>query len=191
MMNHRSMRGYTLLEMIVSVGIFSIIMLFVTGAYLTLISLDREVRATTALVTNLSFAVDSMARSIRTGNDYGCNNTGGLGGTGTNTTCNRFSYFDTQLSQRVTYIVKADGSIGRCTGASTCSDASAISLTDPSVAIASNGLTFYVRGVGTTGAAADIQPQVTFTIRGTMLGSNNRTVDFATQTSATQRRIEI
>lgn len=188
-MHTPSMRGYTLLEMIVSVGIFSIIMLFVTGAYLTLISLDREVRATTALMTNLSFAVDSMARSIRTGNAYGCADSGGdPNSPGTNCAgTNRFSYYDTQLNQKVTYIVKSDGTIGRCTGG-TCSSATAISLTDPNVTIASNDLRFYVRGVGTSNT---VQPQVTFVIRGTMIGSNNRSVDFSIQTSATQRRIDI
>jgi len=181
------MRGYTLLEMIVAVGIFSMIMLFVTTAYLKLIALDREVRATTSLVTNLSFAVDSMARSIRTGTLYGCNTSGGATG-GTNGTCSTFSYIDTNLGEKVTYLRKSDGTIGRCTGASVCTSANAISLTDPNVVVATDGLTFYVRGVGT---GDDHQPQVTFTIKGTMKAGNGRDSTFAIQTSATQRLIDI
>lgn len=183
-------RGFTLLEMIVAIGIFSIIMLIVTGAYLTLIGLDREVRATTSLVTNLSFAVDSMARSIRTGTDYGCNSSGGAEG-GTNGECLSFSFFDSTLNTKVTYIRKGNGTLGRCTGAGICSDSSAITLTDPNIIVPPNGLTFYVRGVGLSGANADVQPQVTFTIRGTMKASNGREADFAIQSSATQRLIEI
>lgn len=187
MMYSPTMRGYTLLEMIVAVGIFSIIMLFVTSAYLTLIALDREVRATTALVTNLSFAVDSMARSIRTGSNYGCNSSGGAPG-GTNGTCAMFSYIDTDLNEKVTYLRKSDGTVGRCTGTGVCTDSEAISLTDPNIVIAEEGLTFYVRGVGTGDGR---QPQVTFTIRGMMKASNGRDADFSIQTSATQRLIDI
>ena len=193
MMNHSRMRGYTLLEMIVAIGIFSIVMLIVTGAYLSLLGLDRELRATSSLVTNLSFAVDSMARSIRTGTLYGCGSTGGNpDSAGNNGTCDSFSYLDTSLNEKVTYIRKNDGTIGRCTGGGVCTSGNSISLTDPSVGIAdSGGLTFYVRGVGTSGGDASVQPQVTFTIRGTMVGSSNRTTDFSIQTSATQRLIEI
>ncbi|MBY0110746.1 type II secretion system GspH family protein [Patescibacteria group bacterium] len=193
MMKHSRMRGYTLLEMIVSVGIFSIVMLIVTGAYLSLLGLDRELRATSSLVTNLSFAVDSMARSIRTGTYYGCGSTGANpSSAGTNGTCDTFSYLDTSLNEKVTYIRKSDGTIGRCTGGGICNSSNAISLTDPNVQIASSGgLTFYVRGVGTSGGNASVQPQVTFTIRGTMVGISNRTTDFSIQTSATQRLIEI
>lgn len=194
MRTSRTMRGYTLLEMIVAVGIFSVVMLIVTGAYLSLISLDRELRASTALVTNLSFALDSMSRSIRTGNAYGCGSTGGdpaSPSAGSNAVCSSFSYFDVTLGEKVTYLRKSDGTIGRCTGIGICSDANAISLTDPSITVAANGLTFYVRGVGTTGAEAGMQPQVTFTMRGTMKASEGRDLDFSIQTSATQRLIEI
>ncbi len=190
MSTNTPMRGYTLLEMIVSVGIFSVIMLFVTGAYLTLLSLDREVRATTSLVTNLSFALDSMARSIRTGYNYGCNTSGGAPD-GNNGTCNTFSYTDTSLNQTVTYIRKSDGTIGRCIGGGICTDSAAISLTDPNIAIASDGLTFYVRGVGTTGANGKVQPQVTITAKGIMKASDGRNSDFSIQTAATQRLLDL
>ncbi len=195
MMTPKTMRGYTLLEMIVAVGIFSVVMLIVTGAYLSLIGLDRELRASTSLVTNLSFALDSMSRGIRTGNSYGCGSTGGdplNPSAGTNAVCTSFSYYDVSLADKVTYKRKNDGTIGRCTGTAVCTDASAISLTDPSITIANpSGLTFYVRGIGTTGAGANVQPQVTFTLRGTIKGDKSHTLDFSIQTSATQRLIEI
>ncbi len=195
MMTSTPLRGYTLLEMIVAVGIFSVVMLIVTGAYLSLIGLDRELRASTSLVTNLSFALDSMSRGIRTGNSYGCGSTGGdplNPSAGTNAVCTSFSYYDVSLGSKVTYKRKNDGTIGRCTGTSVCTDASAISLTDPNITISNpNGLTFYVRGVGTSGSGAGVQPQVTFTLRGTMKGDKNHTLDFSIQTSATQRLIEI
>ena len=181
MSTHTPHRGYTLLEMIVSLGIFSLVMVVVTGAYLTLISLDRQARGNNQLVASLSFAVESMARNIRTGTGYACN------GSSVSPNCvnggTSFSFVDSQ-GQTITYFKKADGTIGQCTGA--CSEARAVSLTDPLITIQS--LTFYVRGVG---ASDTVQPQAIFVIKGTMKTDTNKTTEFTIQTSATQRFIDI
>ncbi|MBU1293172.1 type II secretion system GspH family protein [Patescibacteria group bacterium] len=174
-------RGYTLLEMIVSLGIFSLVMVVVTGAYLTLISLDRQARANNQLVTSLSFAVESMARNMRTGTAYACN------GSSVSPNCvnggTSISFVDSQ-GQTVTYFKRGDGTIGQCTGG--CSEARATSLTDPLITVQS--LTFYVKGVGT---GDTVQPQVIFVIKGTMRIDANKTTEFTIQTAATQRFIDI
>ena len=70
-------RGFTLLEMMVSVAVFSVVMVIVAAAYLNLLSLDREARATSDAADSLSFVVDTIsARTIRTGTTYQC---GGVG----------------------------------------------------------------------------------------------------------------
>lgn len=182
MSTNTSQRGYTLLEMIVSLGIFSLVMVVVTGAYLTLISLDRQARAQNQLVASLSFAVESMARNIRTGTDYACNasaatpNCASVGGAS-------MSFLDSQ-GQTITFFKKSDGTIGQCTGS--CSEARAVSLTDPLITIQT--LTFYVRGVGT---GDGVQPQATFIIKGNMKTDAGKTTDFSIQTSATQRFIDL
>jgi prepilin-type N-terminal cleavage/methylation domain-containing protein len=169
-------RGYTLLELIVSIGIFSMVMLVVIGAYLTLISYDRQARATNDLTANLSFAIESMMRNIRTGRDYSC----GAG----NGTCSQFSFTDSQ-DQQITYKVKTDGSLGQCTGTCT-TDAQAVALSSPSITIQT--LTFIVRGVGT---GDNIQPQVMAIVKGTMGTDAGKTTAFVIQTGATQRAIDI
>lgn len=181
MTHHAPQRGYTLLELIVSLGIFSVVMLVVTGAYLTLIALDRQARANNQLSTSLSFAIESMARSIRTGTEYdpgiayaAC----GQGGS------RSISFTDSQ-SQEISYILKGDNTIGQCTG-STCTDSNAAPLTDPRISITS--LCFYVRGVGT---GDDRQPQVTFTVSGTMRTDSGDVSEFSVQSSATQRVIDL
>lgn len=176
------MRGYSLLELIVSVGLFSVVMLVVTGAYLTLISLDREARAGNQLSASLSFAIDSMARNIRTGTDFACNaNTSSpncsAGGTS-------FSFKDSQ-GLTMTYRLKTDGSIGQCTG-TPCTDATAVALTDSNITI--DTLRFYVRGVGTTD---QVQPQVIFVLKGSAATDAGETSDFSIQTTATQRLIDL
>ncbi|MBU2104033.1 type II secretion system GspH family protein [Patescibacteria group bacterium] len=180
MSTNKTQRGYTLLEMIVSLGIFSLVMVVVTGAYLTLISLDRQARGNNQLVSSLSFAVESMARNMRTGTGYMCNGSSVVpncdGGTS-------ITFVDSQ-GQTITYFKRSDGTIGQCTGA--CSESRAVSLTDPLITIQS--LTFYVRGVGT---ADIVQPQVIFVIKGSMKTDTNKTTDFTIQTGATQRFIDI
>ncbi len=177
MTHDSSMRGYTLLEMIVSVGIFSIVMLTATGAYLKLIDLDRQARSTNELVTNLSFAVDSMARSARTGTDYRCNKTGTncTGGTS-------FRYTDAD-GRQVDYEV-SNGRIIETIGGTV------IPLTDPRITITT--LNFHVRGVGTSeSCGARVQPQVIFTVQGSMITGQGRTVTFSVESAATERLLEL
>lgn len=182
MMNVRTQRGYTLLELIVSLGLFSMVMLIVMGAYLTLISLDRQARASSQLASSLSFAVESMARSMRTGTTYACNANGSApncaaGGSS-------ISFVDTN-GQTITYLLKSDGSIGQCTGG-LCTSSSAIALSDRRINVQT--LRFYVRGVGTSDR---VQPQVTFALSGTMVTDAGETTSFSIQTGATQRLLEL
>ncbi len=67
-----SERGFTLIEMIVSLGIFSIIVTTAVGALLVLISNNQKLQGEQNVMTNLSFALDSMTREIRTGYNYHC-----------------------------------------------------------------------------------------------------------------------
>jgi prepilin-type N-terminal cleavage/methylation domain-containing protein len=182
MMTQRPKRGYSLVELIVSLGLFSMVMVVVTGAYLTLISLDRQARASNQLSASLSFAVESMARSMRTGTTYKCNQSDSSPNCGSGGTS--ISFIDTQ-GQTITYLLKTNGSIGQCTGG-LCTGATAIALTDRRISITS--LRFYVAGVGATDR---IQPQVTFTLAGTMTTDAGETTNFAVQTSAAQRFLEI
>lgn len=178
MRNNHPVRGFTLIEIIVSVGLFSVVMLVVTAAYLGIITLDKEARSTNELVVNLSFALENMARTARTGKDYTCSGGGGNG------TCSQFSFTDS-LGQDVTYLIKTGGIIGQCT-AGVCTDGLAVPLTDPRITVTS--MIFNVKGVG---GGDMVQPQVLMSIRGTMPASKGHTVDFTLQTSATQRELEI
>lgn len=181
-------RGYTLLELIVSVAVFSIIMLAATGSYLTLISLDREARAVGDVVTNLSFASDSMARTIRTGHDYRCEDVAGEAGANcTVTPGDSFGFDDGQSpSRHIVYTLEEGQVVVDIEGV-------ASPITDPRVNVTS--LNFYVRGVGLeTGSEPEVQPQVTFTIKGeidTGSATGDETVSFIIQNSATQRLLEL
>lgn len=171
----RAQRGYTLLELIVSVGIFSIVMLAATGAYLTLINLDRQARATNDVVTNLSFAVDSMSRAVRTGTNYKCNKTG--------QSCPLTPGTSIEFTDDLGRTIEYELDTGQIKQEINNSPAF---LTDSRITIQT--LNFYVRGVGT---GDGIQPQVTFTIAGTMTAGVGKTVSFSIEGGATQRRLEL
>lgn len=65
-------RGFSLIEMIVSLGLFSIVITITVGALLSLIASNDQIRGEQSVMTNLAFALDSMTREIRTGSYYYC-----------------------------------------------------------------------------------------------------------------------
>ncbi len=64
--------GFTLIEMIVSLAVFSVVITISIGALLMLIATNQKLQAEQSVLTNLSFALDSMTREIRTGTQYLC-----------------------------------------------------------------------------------------------------------------------
>lgn len=64
--------GFTLIEMIVSLGVFSVVITISVGALLMLVATNSQLQGEQSVMTNLSFALDSMTREIRTGTSYYC-----------------------------------------------------------------------------------------------------------------------
>ncbi len=187
-----SRRGFTLVEIIVSVGLFTVVVTIASSAYLSMIALDRRARATNDLVSNLSFVVGTMARSIRTGTHYQC-------GSGTNCV-NGGTYFSftNESCQSVMYLRKSDGTVGECIGPVdtsgqcspsrvTCTDSSAITLTDPRIQV--TNLMFYAQGIGLNDGK---QPHATFTLSGSIrTDPNTDPVTFTIEGGAAQRIIDL
>jgi prepilin-type N-terminal cleavage/methylation domain-containing protein len=67
-----SQLGFSLIEMIVSLGLFSVVITISVGALLMLIATNEQLQSEQTVMTNLSFALDSMTREIRTGTNYYC-----------------------------------------------------------------------------------------------------------------------
>ncbi len=72
MKNQHSQSGFTLVEMIVSLAIFAIVVTVSVGALLVLVATNQRLQGEQSVMTNLSFALDSMTREIRTGSLYYC-----------------------------------------------------------------------------------------------------------------------
>jgi len=161
----KKFRGYTLVELIVAVGLFALVMTLVSGAYIVMIGLTERAQGTATGIDNLSFALETMTRTIRTGTNYSCNYGGDCSGDTTfsvkNTVGTTMSY---SLSNGV---IKQNN----------------VPLTDPSVVVSS--LKFFVSG---TTSGDNYQPYVTIAVSGTVSsGSGGKTESFTVETGATMR----
>lgn len=166
-------RGFTLIEVMVSVSVFTIVVTVGTGALLTLSSTYKKVQAEKDSVESLEFVLESISREIKIGTNYSCDESGSIncpsgdseiffdsfGGRG------RFGYY------------LSGGAIYR--------DAAGITqpMTSPNQ-VTINSLSFAVTGVGT---GDSIQPFVLINVGGTLL-VNNTTFDI--QTSVSQRTLD-
>ncbi len=67
-----SQKGFTLIEMVVAVGLFSVVMLVAVAAILSIIGNNKKAQAINNVVNNLNFAIESMVRDMKTGQYYQC-----------------------------------------------------------------------------------------------------------------------
>lgn len=64
--------GFTLVETMVAVGLFSIVMLVGLAIITSLIDNNKKAQAINSVTSNLNFTIDSMVRDIKTGRSYHC-----------------------------------------------------------------------------------------------------------------------
>ncbi len=65
-------KGFSLIEVLVSLSIFTVVVTISVSTLYTLIEANARSRNAQSIATNLSFTLDSMVREIRTGSDYHC-----------------------------------------------------------------------------------------------------------------------
>lgn len=62
--------GFTLIEMIVSIALFSFVMLATTSVLLSVVDADHKAQGLKTTINNLSLTLESIARNLRTGTSY-------------------------------------------------------------------------------------------------------------------------
>lgn len=194
--------GFSLVEMIVAIGIFTAVMFIAIGALLSIVGLNKKAQAQQSAINNLNFALENMARSIRTGSSYRCEDfwTG-------------VQYiFDTPLdcpnNGGGVLVFKSDQGVipGVDTGqwgfwleGTTIKKGTDLGASNKSSQITADeiyieGLKFYV--VGASDTSPNLQPRVRINVSGyAFVGDdqtgNPRRVDFDLQTTASQRILGI
>lgn len=163
-------RGFTLIEIMVAVSLFSIVAVIVTGALITTSDVNRKAQAIKLAMDNVAFAMDSMVFNLREGVNYGCidalgdDNTPSFVGLGITCAAGGKSgiIFVSQrigltFGKKIIYRFKEIGGLGKIQIASELSSRY-IDLTSPEVDI--NSLTFYVPGGGKVRGTIVVNGQV-------------------------------
>jgi prepilin-type N-terminal cleavage/methylation domain-containing protein len=197
MMHLKYQRGFTLIEMMVSVALFSMVMLVALGALLSMSVATRKAEGINSAVNNLSASIESMSRLVRTGANYHCGSGGTVSATQDCSTLPQpfFSFLSFDGSQ-VTYCLSNPGAntcnaatacgVGSCTILRSINSGPFVPLTAPEVNIRFFG--FYVVGstVGDT-----VQPKMSVLVSGSVPVTANLTSTFNIQTSVTQRIFDL
>ncbi len=179
--------------MMVSVAIFAIVMTISLGALLSMSESDRKAQTFKSVINNLNFAMDSMSRSIRTGQVYHCDAsqtpiTSTRDCTGTPSSS--FAFLPADGSNTLIYKLESSNAtlcgqpsarVG-CIVRSTDSGANYASITSPEVYV--DVLNFYVTG---SAVGDGVQPKVTILISGVVTVTVTQSSTFNLQTSVTQR----
>lgn len=93
-------RGFTIVEMTVALGIFTIVLFLASSAFFSIVNADRKSRVIRIGMDNLNLALEDMSRKIKTGTTYKCSDGVGVGDC---VLSNSTLSFSDQNGQRVTY----------------------------------------------------------------------------------------
>lgn len=179
--------GFTLVELLVSVAIFSIVMMVAVGALLTMSEANRKAQALKSVMNNLNFAVESLSRSIRVGTSFHCGVSGSITAPQDCTGGSPYFAFESSTGDPASGV---DQVVYRFTSnrieRSVDGGGVFYPVTAPEVVI--EDLRFYVVGAG---SADTVQPKVVITIRGYAGISARIRSEFNLQTTVTQRLLDI
>ncbi len=175
-----SLRGFTLIELIVSLGLFMVVVSISGSAVYTMAETNRKVQSIQLTMDNLNLAMEDMSRTMRTGSRYFCNPTLPFTGSSQGNDCGVADDsigFISASGVRVVYQLNSarleksvDGGLNF------------IPVTDQKLSV--DNLSFYVLGaVGGT-----VQPRVVISITATAGNSaSGESNTFTLQTTVTQR----
>ncbi len=175
---HHQKRGFLLVEMLVSIALFSVVIVVAIGALLSVVEASRKAQAVKTVSNNLAFALETMARNMRMGRNISCSTT--------NTTLDSCPNggsavtFVSEEGEVVTYRFRGSR-LERRVGLS----GQFVPLTAPEVRIVS--AVFRVDGVSRTDRE---QPRVLMNIKGQAGVGGRGEVDFNIQSMISQRVVD-
>jgi prepilin-type N-terminal cleavage/methylation domain-containing protein len=184
-------QGFTLVEMLVAVSLFTVVAFIVTTTFITMIDAYRRSQNIRLVVENLNFSMDGITIRLREGSEFKCLTANGT----TATDCSDpegypgiiFRPSDAVGEDRMAYLFGNDGGpngglghLKQCVGSCDSDNSNYTILTSPFVNI--TDVRFIVKNT-------DMQPRVTIFLKGEAGPEKNRT-DLAIQTTVSQRNID-
>lgn len=174
--------------MMVSVALFSVVMLVGMSALFTLIAENRRAQALNSVITDLNFSLESMARTIRTGYEYGCNFSTGQDCPSGSSRFQHVGLVDDR-EHTIQYRFRESGGRGfierRLTDRATGASQGWIEITSRNVDI--ENFNFFVFGAS---RGDQFQPRIMISLAGVAESGAER-AEFAVQTTVTQRIIDL
>ncbi|MFT7557459.1 MAG: prepilin-type N-terminal cleavage/methylation domain-containing protein [Planctomycetota bacterium] len=202
---HNNQKGFTLIEVMVSVTIFLLIVTTGLGAVLTGVDGYRKTVAQSESIDTVSFIMETMSRRIRTGHSYtcdlnfpdtNCSDTDGSYSPPNPNLCDEQNneangsddlFFIDQDGDSVAYSMEED-SQGRYYVQRKVNNDDPEILTSPEdITFEADGLRFWVAGAGSNNGC---QPIVVIRLRGVTTDVRQQ-ASFSVQTTITQRRLDI
>jgi prepilin-type N-terminal cleavage/methylation domain-containing protein len=177
---NKKIKGFSLIELLVSIAIFSIALVMILGATMSILDANKKARTLMTVMNNLNFAVDSMTRSFSTGNSPSTN----VGGCAKSFYTKEIDYGQTnsaltKVERDVYYCfveVNGWGKIVKVFGGHT------YDLTSPDLDIDFVNFTLENR--------ANKQPKLLINIEGTAKIGSKMSSTFAIQTTVTQKKLK-
>lgn len=192
--SHSRQQGFTLVEMMVAVALFSVVMLITTSSLLALVDANRKAQELHSVMENLNIAVDGMIRAARMGTTYHCGQAGTITApadcTSNGSTFIAFETYGgnttTQSDQREYWFAKDANNIGRLYE-SIDGGTTSYPVTAPEVNLQS--VTFFVSG---STVQDSTQPRMIVIVKG-IAGSSKVKLQttFTIQATASQRALDL
>lgn len=190
----KNQQGFTLVEIMVAVSIFTIVVTVGMGALLTVNNAYGKSKDTRQAVASVSSAIEYMLREMRTGHSFICDNYYvllplGAGDPPPQDCFNNppgpsdgITFLDQDENQQtITFNPTSAGTVGQIFKNGNQA------ITDPSI-VDINDVKFYVRGLGDT-APNYVQPIIVVRVEGSVIGQSNS--NFTFQSSISQRLLDV
>lgn len=164
--------------MLVSVAIFSIVLLVAMGAILTILDANRKARTLTEVMNNLNFSFESVTRSIKTGTEPRIENGDELTVTAINLAADDFTR--QTIAYRHNTTESGRGVIERSVGGGTWQPITSelVDITNFQAAVHGGNVAFS-------------QPRTVITVSGEVRASNDIRSSFDIQTTISQRKLNL
>lgn len=185
---HNAHTGYSLIEMLVAIMIFSLVMIVGVNSLLSLVAANRKVQAIQSATTDLNFAFENMSRAMRTGQNFACPAAGSPCSSAPDlsdcTSGGSSVSFCSQDGEEIVYRLVNDA--GGDYLERTVDGGVPARLTAPEISLAF--FRFYMQGALSDDA---VQPTITMAARARTGADERADTEVAVQTSVTQRLLDI
>lgn len=176
-------KGFSLIEIMVTISIFSVILVMSMGSIFTVLDANRKSQTLRAVMDNVNTSMEGMTRTIRFGRNYHCDSSGDLNAPANcSLGADNMTLRDYDGSQ-VTYLLSNNRIARRVNGGTT------LFVTSPDVVI--TALTFRVFGANAYSNGADLlQPQVIIVVKGYSGIKPTSQSAFTLETTVSQRQFD-